>query len=445
MTKKETKFKETEIGEIPEDWKINTIENSSVEIIDGDRGKNYPNGDDFSKSGYCLFLNTKNVPNINFDFTECMFITKEKDELLRKGKLKREDIVLTTRGTVGNVALYDKNVQFENIRINSGMVLIRNLNKDFFTKFLFQQLKSQLFKNQVLSSFSGTAQPQLPIRDLKRIYLVIPSISEQQSIAKILSNLDSKIELNQQMNKTLEAVGQAIFRRWFIDFEFPNEKGESYKSSGGEMIESELGEIPKGWNVSTIGDEFHTILGGTPSKKENDYWKNGTISWINSGAINDFPIIKSSEKITEAGLKNSAAVLMPRRTVVLPFVISLGKEVKISILGIDSSGNQSVLGIVENKRIGSEYIYYWIQFIKQKIYSWATGGAQQHINKGNVDKTKILIPSNEILSNFNKILNPMFEKILSNSIENESISKIRDSLLPKLMSGKIRVPIEARK
>ena len=181
MNKTETKFKETEIGEIPEDWEAKTIEKVSVEIIDGDRGTNYPNGSDFSKTGYCLFLNTKNVPNNIFDFSECMFITKEKDDILRKGKLKREDIVLTTRGTVGNVALYDKNVSFENIRINSGMVLVRNLNKDFFTTFLFQQLKSQLFQNQVLSSFSGTAQPQLPIRDLKKIYLVIPPVPEQKT------------------------------------------------------------------------------------------------------------------------------------------------------------------------------------------------------------------------------------------------------------------------
>ena len=130
---------------------------------------------------------------------------------------------------------------------------------------------------------------------------------------------------------------------------------------------------------------------------------------------------------------------MPKRTVVLPFVISLGKEIKISILGIESSGNQSVLGVLENEKFGAEYLYYWIQFMKQEIYSWATGGAQQHINKGNVDKTSLLFPKGEVLIRFNSSSKSIFEKIINNSLENLSLSKIRDSLLPKLMSGEIRV------
>ncbi len=134
---------------------------------------------------------------------------------------------------------------------------------------------------------------------------------------------------------------------------------------------------------------------------------------------------------------------MPKRTVVLPFVISLGKEIKISILGIESSGNQSVLGILENEKIGAEYIFYWVQFMKEDIYSWATGGAQQHINKGNVDRTKILLPNQEIQQKFNTLSNPIFERIINNSLENQKLVNIRDSLLPKLMSGRIRVPVEA--
>ena len=246
------------------------------------------------------------------------------------------------------------------------------------------------------------------------------------------------------MNKTLEAIGQALFRHWFVDFEFPNEKGKPYKSSDGEIVGSELGKIPKGWEVSKIGKEFETILGGTPSTTNKSYWENGTVAWINSGAINDFPVIQASEKITEKGLKNSAADLMPKRTVVLPFVISLGKDIKISILGIESSGNQSVLGILENENIGAEYIYYWVQFMKQDIYSWATGGAQQHINKGNVDKTKLLIPDEITLKRFNELSKPLFEQIINNSLGNLNLSQIRNSLLPRLMSGKIRVPVEVK-
>jgi type I restriction enzyme S subunit len=248
------------------------------------------------------------------------------------------------------------------------------------------------------------------------------------------------------MNKTLEAIGQAIFKHWFVDFEFPNDEGKPYKSSGGEMVyNEELGkEIPKGWRVSKIGDELKTTLGGTPSTNKKEYWEHGNIPWINSGAINDFPIINASQHITEAGLNNSATQLMPKKTVVLPFVVSINKYIRISITGIETSGNQSVLGIVENKKIPCEFIYYWIEKMKDNIYSWATGGAQQHINKNNVDNTPILIPTNNVMNNFKKLLIPIFDKILNNSYEIQTLSQLRDSLLPKLMSGKIRVPLEGK-
>jgi type I restriction enzyme S subunit len=246
------------------------------------------------------------------------------------------------------------------------------------------------------------------------------------------------------MNKTLEAIGQAIFKHWFVDFEFPNEEGKPYKSSGGEMVyNEELGkEIPKGWKVGKIGENLKTILGGTPDTTNKLYWENGTIPWINSGAINEFPIVNPSRYITEEGLKNSATKLIPKKTVVLPFVISLDKEIKISITGINTCGNQSVLGIIENEKIPSEFIYYWIEYMKEDIYCWATGGAQQHINKNVVERTNILIPNDFILKKYKQIMVPIFNKIIINSHYSCVLTAIRDFLLPKLMFGKIRVPVE---
>ena len=129
------------------------LQDIQVEIIDGDRGKNYPNGEDFEQEKYCLFLNAKNVTTNGFDFNETMFINKEKDDVLRKGKLRRNDIVLTTRGTVGNVAYYSNDINYENIRINSGMVILRCGN-NVFSKYLYYVLKSHYIQRQI---------PQLPI------------------------------------------------------------------------------------------------------------------------------------------------------------------------------------------------------------------------------------------------------------------------------------------
>jgi type I restriction enzyme S subunit len=297
---------------------------------------------------------------------------------------------------------------------------------------------------RIASMDVGSANPTLNRNHVHPIQIRWPPLPEQYGIARILGTLDDKIELNHKMNKNLEDIGKTIFKHWFIDFEFPNKKGTPYKSSGGNMISSELGKIPEGWKVSRIGDEVKTILGGTPDRTNPAYWEGGTISWINSGQINDFPLVNPTEYISELGLKNSATKIMPIKTVVLPLVISMDKPINISILGIETSGNQSVLGIVGNDKLSAEFIYYWISFRKQEMYSWATGGAQQHINKNNVDKTLILIPEKNITDNFDVFARPLFDKLINNAIQNKILSQSLRALLPKLMSGKIRVPVEAR-
>lgn len=173
-----------------------------IEIIDGDRGKNYPKQDQFTEKGYCLFLNAKNVTSEGFNFTENNFISEERDNLLGKGKLERGDVILTTRGTVGNVALYNEKVPYDNVRINSGMVILRT-KKGLINEYLYWVLKSNNFKKQIDSFKSGTAQPQLPISSLNNMEIVLPPIEIQQKIVKILSNIDNKIQNNKNINHNL--------------------------------------------------------------------------------------------------------------------------------------------------------------------------------------------------------------------------------------------------
>ena len=171
---------------------LNTLAMSEIcEIIDGDRGKNYPTADEFYDEGYCLFLNAKNVTSKGFCFDDCMFISKEKNKLLRNGKLNRGDIVLTTRGTLGNLAFYGDNISFENIRINSGMVILRMRNDIMNEIYFIEQFKMKLdyIKKQVAS---GSAQPQLPISTIKKIHILIPDIEKQRGF----------VEFVQQVNKS---------------------------------------------------------------------------------------------------------------------------------------------------------------------------------------------------------------------------------------------------
>ena len=163
------------------------------EIIDGDRGKNYPTQEEFNEKGYCLFLNAKNVTNVGFNFDKCMFITKQKDEILRKGKLCRGDVVLTTRGTIGNMAYYTEKIPFEHIRINSGMVILRMKHEIINEVFFIEQFKMQIanIKSKIAS---GSAQPQLPISTMNRIHILIPDINSQNQFADFVNQVNkSKI------------------------------------------------------------------------------------------------------------------------------------------------------------------------------------------------------------------------------------------------------------
>ena len=159
------------------------------EIIDGDRGKNYPTTDEFSDEGYCLFLNAKNVTSTGFNFDTCMFVTKEKDEALRKGKLSRGDVVLTTRGTLGNLAFYTEDIPFEHVRINSGMVILRMKQDVVDEVYFIEQFKMQLadIREKIAS---GSAQPQLPISTMNKINILIPGIEKQRQFADFVKQVD---------------------------------------------------------------------------------------------------------------------------------------------------------------------------------------------------------------------------------------------------------------
>ncbi len=184
------------------------------EIIDGDRGKNYPKQEDFFEEEYCLFLNAKNVTKNGFDFSECMFITEEKDAVLRKGKLQRGDVVLTTRGTLGNLAFYTDEVPYDNMRINSGMVILRMKKEVVNEVFFIEQFRMQIDDIKATVA-SGSAQPQLPISTMNKISMVIPDLKEQQSFAAFVARIDkSKLTVQQGLDK-LELLKQSLMQKYF--------------------------------------------------------------------------------------------------------------------------------------------------------------------------------------------------------------------------------------
>ena len=449
------------------DWKTTTFEESSIEILDGDRGKNYPKKSEFTESGYCLFLNTGNVTKDGFKFSSTEFVSSERDQLLRKGKLQREDVVLTTRGTVGNVAYYDSSIPFDHIRINSGMVILRSDDTKILPRYLYLFLRSKLFEDQVIALQSGSAQPQLPIRDIKRVEIKVPSVTEQKTIAHILGSLDDKIELNRQMNETLEAMAQALFKSWFVDFDpvidnalaagnaIPDtfakraeqRKGIEKKDHSDTQnlfpdefeFTDEMGWIPKGWEVKESGDLFDVRDGTHDSPKKSDEGKYLITSrHITSGVI-DYPnayLISQDDfnEVNKRSLVESYDILITMIGTVGVSMLVLQDEIDFAIknVGLFKTSNNKSYAVFFYLYLNSNYM---TQFLDSRL----AGTTQKYLTLKVLRALPVVTPDNKTLSHFVNNMSPIFKKIHSNHEQIGILAKLRDTLLPKLMSGEIRI------
>ena len=309
--------------------------------------------------------------------------------------------------------------------------------------FIYYLSISPEFRNVAIKAMNGSSGRQRVQKDvLENSEFLLPPLDEQKAIAKILSDLDEKIETNNKINKKLEEMAQAIFKQWFIDFEFPNEDGKPYKSSGGEMVESELGMIPKGWETKKMEEGCVRInSGGTPSRKKEEYY-GGDIPWLKTKELLDNFIFNSEEYITEKGLKESSAKVFPRNTVLMAIYASptVGK---LGIASSDVTFNQAMCGMVTNENmLCYEYLYLFLLKERINLNNLASGSAQQNLSVTTIKNYTILVPNIELIKQFKNVISNAFIKIENNSLENIRLSNIRDSILPKLMSGEIRVPID---
>ena len=430
------------------EWRVMNLEEAPLEIIDGDRGTNYPNQAEFSTTGHCLFLNAGNVTTEGFRFSDCAFITPEKDASLRKGKLVRNDVVLTTRGTVGNVAYFDDSVPFDNIRINSGMVILRAHTPAIQPRYLYLFVRSALFHSQVSALRTGSAQPQLPIRDINRIEIPIPPLSEQRAISHILGMLDDKIELNRRMNETLEEMARALFKSWFVDFDPVRAKAEGRDPGLPKRIadlfpdsfdDSELGEIPKGWEIKTIGDLADVVGGSTPNTREPAYWENGTHHWATPKDLSNLyvPVLLNTERrITDAGLAQISSGLLHVGSVLLSSRAPIGY---LAIAEISVAINQGFIAMKPKIHVSNLFLLLWASISHDEILSRANGSTFLEISKTNFRPIPVIAPITEVMKAFDQQVRPLYEHIVANERSSRVLIALCDTLLPKLISGELRV------
>ncbi|PKJ02019.1 restriction endonuclease subunit S [Escherichia coli] len=443
------------------------LENAGIQLIDGDRGKNYPKHNDFMENGYCLFLSAKNVTKSGFQFQETLFINETKDRELRAGKLKYGDIVLTTRGTVGNVAYYDNNNPYKHIRINSGMIIIRADNKLWNPKFLYFILKSELLKEQIINLISGSAVPQLPARDIRKFILPVINRSLQNKITNIISDINDKDNLNIEINQTLEKMSQTLFKSWFVDFDpvidnaldAGNPIPEALQSRAelrqkvrncadfkplpaeirslfpSEFEETELGWVPKGWSFTALKNFGKIICGKTPTKSNKNYYGEDFLFIKIPDMHGKVFVTNSHDKLSKLGSESQSNKIIPHGSICVSCIATVGL---VSINAQDCHTNQQINSIVPNSPHYRNYLYFSMLEKYKIFHDLASGGsATLNMNTSVFSNIATLMPNNLVLKQFHKITEPWFEAILLNEYKLTSLASLRDTLLPKLISGEL--------
>lgn len=429
MNNTNTNYKQTEIGEIPEEWIVGEVKDL-VRIVPGYAFKSKS----FTSNGLGV-IKISNVSNrsITVDGLDRINLNDAK-KVDSKYYLSKGDVCLAMTGA--NVGKIGKVNSEEKYLLNQRVAKLKG-DKNVL-EFIYQILASSRYRTIIENKAHGSAQPNISGSALGSIKIPIPSQKEIIEIASILSSLDDKIELNRKMNQTLEEIGKALFRQWFVDFEFPNNEGRPYKSSGGEMVDSELGEIPKGWEVASLKDVCQKITnGGTPSRKNKKYWIDEDISWIKSKELNNSVLLDSEEKISKLGLKNSSAKLLPKDTVVIAlYGATVGQ---IGILKEEMSTNQACTALISEENFSYSFLYFYLLINQKRIFNLARGAAQQNISKGIVESLKLIKPSQKFVNEKKAILESLLDKIENNTRATQLLMQLRDSLLPRLISGKLRV------
>jgi len=392
-------------------WEQKEIEYLPIDIIDGDRGVNYPKLNEFYENEYCLFLNTGNVTQSGFDFSKCQFINFEKDEKLRKGKLIRNDIVLTTRGTLGNIGYYSYKIPFENIRINSGMVIIRSKNtNEFYPNFIYYAIRESNFQTQIANARSGSAQPQLPIGTLKKLKLFNPPLPTQRKIASILSAYDDLIENNLKRIKLLEEKGFLRYKQIARE-----EKLEKH-------ILSDFGDI---------------ITGKTPSTTIADYFGDD-VPFIKTPDMHHQIFIEHTDQmLSELGAKSQEKKFLPPLSLC---VSCIGTAGVVGITSKPSQTNQQINSIVFYEPKNVYFFYALMSQMKEQLDALGSNGSTfTNVNKNKFENMEVFVSNQKVLLEFAQEFEAPFNLILTLQKQNSKLREARDILLPKLMNGQIDV------
>lgn len=412
------------------EWKKYTLADVTTVLGDGLHGT-----PKYQEDGPVYFINGNNLINGSISLKDATKRVSEEEARKYKKPLNDRTIMVSINGTIGNVAKYNG----ESCILGKSACYF-NVKKEFDKDFIYYVVCNPSFVANINRLATGTTIKNVSLKTMREYSFLAPSLKTQQNISKILSSIDSKIAINRKINENLEQQAQALFHRWFVEFEFPNEQGLPYKSNGGAFIDSELGRIPNGWKVFHADEVFHINIGKTPPRKEQEWFSNeskNNIKWVSISDLGGIGVFvnDSKEYLSKDAISKFNIIVVPRNTVLLSFKLTVGR---VAIANCKLTTNEAIARFYLPKEYFREYTY-----LALKNYNYSKLGSTSSIaiavNSKIIKAMPILIPSDNILKLFNVVMAPVFNIIEKNQTTIENLVSLRDTLLPKLMNNEINL------
>jgi len=429
--RRETEFKETETGEIPKDWEVKRIREVLESLESGNRPK-----------GGVLAHNLNGIlsiggENINWDgsleLENCLRFDESFYNSLNKGKIEEGDILLVKDGATIGKLVYISKIPEEKAMVNEHVFLLKTNITNFNSKFLFYFLFSQIGQQQIESSISGSAQGGINKSIQDNIIVFSPPLPEQSRIATVLSWFDDLIENKKRQNEVLEKTAMAIFKNWFIDFE--PFKAEKF------VYNEELGrEIPKGWEVRKIGEVIKIESGGSAPQKE-EFFIDGKNPFVRVKHLTNQPCVEKADFITDEAIKKHNLKLFSEGSILFQRSGESLTFARVNILPFDAYivNHLSVIPNLPSNKPWMEFSFFILKNILIEAIEERAGTALPYIRVSDIGNKEIAVPPSPILQSFHSLVEPLFQKIILNQKQIMTLRKIRDTLLPLLVFGKLRV------
>lgn len=466
----ENEWREVTLGDIAE---------GSDGAVDGPFGSNLK-ASYYQESGIPIIRGSNlSVGLTEFDESEFVFVGDDTFNRLKRSECVKGDIIFTKKGTLGQTGFIKENSKFSRYLLSSNQMRLRVDTSIADPEYIYHLVSSRESIDKLKQDSEFTGVPKINLDYLKKFPVKLPSLSSQKSSVKVLSGLTNKIAINTKINKSLENVAQAIFKSWFVDFEptkakiaareallaekpdatpeqistaeeqaairaiagagdvIPTQQLQSIADLfANHLVDSEVGEIPYGWEVNRLIELINITGGGTPKRSESSFW-GGDISWFSVRDVpnsSDIFVTRTEEKITELGLKKSSTKLIPKGSTI---ITARGTVGKLALVAEDMCMNQSCYAI-SSDRFGDFYNYFNLRQSVETLKRNTHGAVFDTITTRTFETYSLAYGGDEISSVFDTVVEPIMKRIELNVRQNSLLSEVRDTLLPKLLSGQMQ-------